>query len=479
MGLADSLGLTGPDQPDQPQIDPALLAQLMGLGSVDKRHQLLQQQLGRADQLSAGAPVDYNRGKGTPLLLAGLANLISSGVGGYQAGKAQAGEKALVDQGDQTRSAFSKALMGASAPVQGPPDDFVGPPAPGQDPASLESKRSGLLSALRSAGVLSGDPAIKGMIETGPKLALEDQRIAAGQREAEAATSPATGAALRGLAAKYGANVPEGTPNAAAEKIANIAEKGYTAEQSRLSRADVARIMAEGGKQKAIITATGTVPGAQPAGPVDPNALEPIPPSGKVADNYRKLAEKFQKDMDAAAASSRSAFGETAKVVFRGARNLAILNQKNPDGSQRQLTLPEWQEVTGGLIAMQTGGVPTERMMKEGLPNDVNGSAAGIMSWLTSSPHAPDRQAWIERFLANINREEETAKKYQRDVQMQRLPSNSEFFSKYPNRAKLAAHAYDIGPELIDQIRNGQSPSPAPGEKKKRWDPAAGKIVED
>jgi hypothetical protein len=473
MALADALGMTGGGQPtDQQQIDPTLLAQLMGLGSVDQRHKLLQQQLERGDALSAGAPIDYSRGKGTPLLLAGLANLVSSGVGGYQAGKAMAGERGLVDEVGKTRAAFGSELSRLLQPTQAPPDMIA---APGMDQASQDAKRQGLLSTLRSAGLMSGDPTITGALTRGPQLALEDQRVAAGQREAEAATSPATGTALRQLATKYGANIPEGTPNAAAEKIANLAEKGYTADQQRLSRADVARIVAEGGKQKAIITATGTVPGAQSSAPVDPNALEVIPPSGKVADNYRKLAEKFQKDMDAAAASSRSAFGETAKVVFRGARNLAILNQKNPDGSQRQLTLPEWQEVTGGLIAMQTGGVPTERMMKEGLPNDVNGSAAGIMSWLTSSPHAPDRQAWIERFLANINREEETAKKYQRDVQMQRLPSNSEFFSKYPNRAKLAAHAYDIGPELIDQIRNGQSPAPEQ-KSRKVYDPATGTI---
>ena len=184
--------------------------------------------------------------------------------------------------------------------------------------------------------------------------------------------------------------------------------------------------------------------------------LEPIPPAGKLRENYTKESAALQTDLDSAKASSRSAFGQSANVVFRGARNMALLNQKNPDGTQRQLTIPEWQEVAGGLIAMQTGGVPTQEMMRHGLPSDIKGDAASIMSWLTSSPQAPDRQAWIDRFVSNIQREEETSKTFQRNTQLQRLPGHSQFMGQYPNRAKQMISAYGLDPSLVDQINSNK-----------------------
>ena len=490
MGLLLQSALDQPQQQSQQGgIDPSLLAQIMALGSVDQRHRLLQQQMDMAGQTAQGSTVDYSHGKGTPLLLAGLANMISSGVGGYQQGKAMAGQQGLIDQQNKGRGAFGQAWDAANRPVQAPPDSLA---APGFDAASQEQQRQGSLSSLRNMAMLSGDSTLSGAVKAGPQMALEDQRlasgnigmeqerqkVAAGQRLAESETDPATTLLRRALAKKYAPDqaqaidsAPGGAINAVLSNLEKFSATQETANARResareyaASRADVARIMAAGGNTRAAITATGAVPGAPGASaqPVDPNALEPLPPAGKLADHYTKLAEKFQKDMDAASASSRTQFGQTANVVFRGSRNLALLNQKNPDGTQRQLTLPEWQEVSGGLMAMQTGGVPTERMMQEGLPRDIKGNVASIMSWLTSSPNAPDRQAWIDRFTSNVNREEDTAKKTQREAQLSRLPSNSEFFSRYPNRAKLAAGGFGIGPEMVDLVRSGQQPTAAP-----------------
>ena len=491
MALMLQSALDTPQQPQQGGIDPTLLAQIMGLGSVDQRHRLLQQQIDMGGQTAQGSQVDYSHGKGTPLLLSGLANLLSAGVGGYQQGKAQGGMRGLIDEQNAGRTAAAGSMLSAA-----PPDlrsvlmasDANMPQAASDAQEAIRGQRSSGLM-----GLLSGDPQLAGagkslygeaekgqatmlgMPQERIGLAEGQQKVAAGERLAASETDPATTTLRRALAKKYAPDqaesidtAPGGALNTVLPNLEKFAATKETADarreaakESAAARADVARIMAAGGRDRAIITTTGQAPGA-PGQPVDPAALEAIPPAGKLADNYRKLADGFKKDMDAASASSRSAFGQTANVVFRGARNLAILNQKNADGSQRQLTLPEWQEVTGGLISMQTGGAPTQEMMKEGLPHDVEGSAAGIMSWLTSNPHAPDRQAWIDRFTSNVNREEETAKKFQRDTQMQRVPSHSQFFSQYPNRAKLAAGGYGIEPSIIDQVRAGSFKPDAP-----------------
>lgn len=193
---------------------------------------------------------------------------------------------------------------------------------------------------------------------------------------------------------------------------------------------------------------------APTGGPIGPP--EPLPAAGPLAKAYETSMTAFKKDMDAAAASSRSAFGSSANIIFRGARVLPLLKQVDPKtGQPRQLTTQEWQDVNAALLSMQTGGVPAQQMMNEGLPTDIQGNAAKLMSWLTSKPHEPDRQEWIDRFLNNLKREEEAAKTFQRETRLERLASYSQEFGRYPNRFKIAAKPYGIDPSLIDQVASG------------------------
>lgn len=211
-GLADALM-----QPDG--IDPELLKQLMGLGSVDQRYKLLQEQGARGDQLAGGVPIDYRHGKGTPQLLASLANLLSAGVGGYQEGKAVSGQRSLVDEATGARSAFSKALMGANQPVPEPPADFVGPPTQANDPASLETKRQGLLGTLRGAGLMSGDPTITGALMHGPQIAAEEQKLANERPQAALGGQPPN---------VFEALTKRKTAEAASEKVSEVAVNPLT-----------------------------------------------------------------------------------------------------------------------------------------------------------------------------------------------------------------------------------------------------------
>lgn len=463
-------------------MDP-LLQQIMQGGSLDEQLGMLAPNLRFAQSLmqpqsAPGATVGRTYVAASPF--EHLANALRPIIGQRMLQDVQGKEQALLDKRGQARSAFANALSDAQQPVQAPQGmtpaqqldtSVLAPPdtqlAPRMDQQQAEEGRGARLLQLRNAGMLSTDPEIQNFAQRSGAMELQQEGIKKTRLEQQ----------LEALKLKN--EGPQAELGGVTPSVFELLTK----------RAGVPKVLVNQVTGAVVDAHTGkTISGGPAQTPASPDTLEPLPPPGSKAGNaYQKMIDSFKKDMDAAAASSRSAFGQSANVVFRGARNLALLNQKNPDGSQKQLTLPEWQEVTAGLIAMQTGGVPTEGMLREGLPKDVQGDAAGIMSWLTSDPHAPDRQKWIERFTANVNREDEAAKKYQRSVQMQRLPSYSQFFGMYPNRAKLAGAGYGIAPELIDQIRSGTFRMPVEGggdaqgggAKRKRWDPVAGKIVEE
>lgn len=200
----------------------------------------------------------------------------------------------------------------------------------------------------------------------------------------------------------------------------------------------------------------GSGNGRPPGAPPNPNAPEPTRDP-----RASKWEDELKKDLDAASASSRSAFGSTANIIFRGARILPLLLQKNPDGTPRQPTQQEWQDISAALVAMQTNGVPPEQMTLNAMPRDIAGDVSKIKSWLSSAPQAPDRQAWIERFVSNIQREEEQAKAFQRNAQLQRVAMHSDYANNFPKRMKQNLRAYGLDPSIVDQIRAGTYAPPA------------------
>jgi hypothetical protein len=213
-----------------------MLDQLMALGTIGQRRQ-------GAQQLAAGVPVDYSKGKGLPLLLAGLANMGSAAYGGYREGK-------LNQEQTSGRSALM-SMLGNGLPVV---DPEKGAPAGYADQVS-GLRRSGL------AALLSGDPQagavgkqLMGEAEQGqqtlqglPAAAIQQRlaRTKVGQMEAEnsAAQAPETEAALRATIAKMMPGVDlSGVAGAALRGILPIAEKAYGVDQAAQARRDVAKL---------------------------------------------------------------------------------------------------------------------------------------------------------------------------------------------------------------------------------------------
>jgi hypothetical protein len=176
------------------------------------------------------------------------ANALRQIVGAKIAGSAQA-ERA--GAGRPARQGYAKRLRrghgsggraDADVAAPGAPSGFVGPPTPGNDSGSVESEAAGA-PCLRcsSAGLMSGDPAIRNSVEAGPKMALEDQKLAEGrltlaseQRAADAETNPQKALALRQLATQYGLNIPEGTPAGTISAILGPVAKKYEEDTKRL-----------------------------------------------------------------------------------------------------------------------------------------------------------------------------------------------------------------------------------------------------
>lgn len=256
---------------EQPQGLTASLTPLVQLGSVDQRHKLLQQQYNQWGQVAAGAPIDFTKGKGAPLALAGIANLVSAGLGGWQQGKAMAGEQGLLDKQDKLRGDAADAVQRApmsdlQAALMASPEDAPAKMQAAQDATGQRSKLGMLLG-------MSGDPQLAG---TGKTLAGEAdkdretmlgmpqarQQLAAGdvknqsagvslkeaieklRREKAAAAAledPATVAAYRASVGKMMPGIDlSAVPVQALQTFAPLAEKFFAAKAAADAKKEIA-----------------------------------------------------------------------------------------------------------------------------------------------------------------------------------------------------------------------------------------------
>lgn len=246
--MASLMDLFSPQSQVVPPPDPpSQLAQILQLGSVDQRHKLLQQQFDQAGQLAQGAHVDYAHGKGTPLALAGLANLFSAGLGGYQEGKAMGGLRDLIGQQDTGRAAAANQILSAKPPdlssvLTAGPDALPGATQAAQT-AIAGQRQSGLMA------LLSGDPAISkagasvygdadkgmetmlGMPQARNQLASGGVDLASKLRGQKVAESPVVASAGVRLAKKFGISLPDDTSAAETEAILPLAEKAQAAQK--------------------------------------------------------------------------------------------------------------------------------------------------------------------------------------------------------------------------------------------------------
>lgn len=310
MGLLDTLGPVLGMQPTPPPPQPPsdLLQQLMSLGSVDQRHKLLQSQFDMGGQLAQGAPVDYAHGKGTPLLLAGLANLVSAGLGGYQQGKATGGLRDLVTQTDAARTAGARAAMDSPTPDL----SSLLTATPDQLPSALQGVKD-MIQKQRNTGMalsMSGDPnlapmgkslygdsdkaqqTVLGTPAARNELQMSGLDIAKRLRGAAVETSPVVGGAGAALLKKLGYSVPDGASPGEiaailpqAEKVAAIPKVMSVAPGSDVVDARTGKKLSSGGgvdamlspealdRQAALYNSTGSLPSFGRANPVIHGAI--------------------------------------------------------------------------------------------------------------------------------------------------------------------------------------------------------------
>lgn len=90
------------------QLPPEALEQLLGLGTLDERGGLLQQQLAQAEALRQPRQQQHSTGGGA--IGHGIGNLFRGIHGTIQGGQAQAGMQDLMGQKDAGRSAYVRAI---------------------------------------------------------------------------------------------------------------------------------------------------------------------------------------------------------------------------------------------------------------------------------------------------------------------------------------------------------------------------------
>lgn len=277
--LMDQLQQGTLQPPDPSQLPPgtppngllANLAPLIKLGSVDQRHKLFQQQFDQAGQTAAGAPVDYSHGKGAPLALAGLVNLVSAGLGGYQQGKATGGLRDLVKEQDTTRTDAASSALNAPTPdfaslLSASPEDLPAKTQAAQQ-ANDGRRRAGMMLSLSGDQVLGplgkslygdaerGQETMLGIPGQRQELAgrdVKNQNAGVGLQEAieklrkekaaqAALEDPATVAAYRASVGKMMPGIDlSAVPVQALQTFAPLAEKFFAAKAAADAKKEIA-----------------------------------------------------------------------------------------------------------------------------------------------------------------------------------------------------------------------------------------------
>ncbi len=151
-------------------IPPEQLQKMLGLGSMDERGDLIQQQMAQAMALRKPSQVQHSTGMGAAF--GGLADVINGATGTYQMGQLQKQQGALLDQKDAGRGDYVKAMTDAlrgggqagfaaypgapaAAPVSAPPMLAADVPLPAGADGFRVSTRVGSRKPKRPS---TGDP---------------------------------------------------------------------------------------------------------------------------------------------------------------------------------------------------------------------------------------------------------------------------------------------------------------------------------
>jgi len=110
---------------------PEELEQLLGLGTLDERQQMLGHQMAQAELLRQPSNKHYSTGWGAAL--GGLADVVRAGQGQYQLEQAQQGMEDILGKKDAGRVAYGELLQRFAqqqAKQNQPPTPDIAPPIP-------------------------------------------------------------------------------------------------------------------------------------------------------------------------------------------------------------------------------------------------------------------------------------------------------------------------------------------------------------
>lgn len=435
----------------------ANLMPLMQLGSVDQRHKLLQQQYDQAGQTAAGAPIDYSKGKGAPLALAGLVNLVSAGLGGYQQGKATGGLRDLVTQQDAGRTAAAQAVQAApmsdlQSALMASPTDAPAKLQAAQDATGQRSKLGMLLG-------MTGDPQLAGMGKQLASEAGQDHETMLGipqQRQQLAGGDIKNQEAQADLAAKLRGENASKSPAVAGVRKQFLKAMGYAVADDA-SPEDVAAILPDAQKQYGEDIKAKEI-GKFAVNPVtgrlyNTRTGEDVPNSGGPGDpttdkRFPKMQSDFQKDLD----PNINRAGEVGKNQARvNAANRVLALAVGPDGNAANLSsnqMPELAQSVASLIS--NAGSGAQAQIEHLLPHSIVGDVNKMAQWLTNEPRGAGQQAFVQQMIDTAKREQGTAAQAVRQAQGQRLSGHLQYLQMFPDAAKAQLQSYGFDPAEVD-----------------------------
>jgi hypothetical protein len=398
-------------------MDPALLQQIAGGGSVQDQDRQINEQL--QDLILRRRNRVASR-YGTPggALLGGIGDMIA-------AYKSRSAEEDLRNQragvqkqlGD-TRSKFADAILGLQQPPQAPPDMIA---APGMDQAAQERAQQQQLMQMGTLGALSGDPLMAQAGESASRMpgqqlamALQRQHLASGQQEMEQrGPQAALGGQTPGV---YGlltkrAEVPKFAPNPVSGRLYDVR--------------------------------TGQETGGASGGELTDKRL----PAMQAA---------LAKDLDPN--NFRSGVLKGNQERSNAADRLLALAVDPLTGGPANLTPQQMSEVSSSLATLVGGGSSGEGTRHELTPYTKGRTIAQVLQWVTDNPHGAEQQGFVKQMIDTAKREQGVAQGQIRQAQGQRLPGHLPYFGLFPDAAKSQLSGFGFDPSEVDFKTGKYSP---------------------
>ena len=150
------------------------------------------------------------------------------------------------------------------------------------------------------------------------------------------------------------------------------------------------------------------------------------------------------------------AFGASKAVFDRGERLESMIDYANKyqqgGADSRQIV-----ELATGFQAQLTGGNArgNYQQVQDLIPHTLVGNVQKMTEWLTNNPQGAKQQAFVDRMMQSVHRENATVQAQMDRTRFQRIAGFEPWMQRNPDQAENIMRSYGVDPQAYQQWKQG------------------------